>query len=91
MLEPVSSSDLQAGHSYLETYKSGFTLLTVTERIFINHTDFKYTIYDYYHSDLSSHSTGTYTPNDFASNIIYPLPSALSPDQVKSLYPELFI
>lgn len=91
MPEPISSSDLQAGHSYLETYKSGFTLFTVTERTFINPDDLQYTIHDYYYSNLNNHDTGTYTPNDFASNIIYPLPSALSPNQVKSLYPELFI
>lgn len=91
MLESISPSDLQVGCSYFESYASGFTLFTVTERTFINPDDLQYTIHDYYYSNLANHGTGTYTPSDFDSIIVYPLPSALSPDQVKDLYPELFI
>ena len=91
MLESISPSDLQVGCFYLETYASGFTLFTVTERTFINPDDLQYTIHDYYYSNRANQDTGTYTPSDFDSTIVYPLPSALSPDQVKDLYPELFI
>lgn len=90
MLEPISPSNLEVGHSYLETYASGFTLFTVTKRKFTPE-DFQYTIHDYYYSGNLSPNTSTFTPSDFASNVVYSLPSALSPDQVKTLYPELFI
>lgn len=87
----VSPYDLEVGHSYLETYPSGFTLFTVTKCTFINPDDFQYTIHNYYYSNSTNHNTNTYTPSDFASILVYPLPSALSPDQVRDLYPELLI
>lgn len=92
MLEPISSSDLEVGHSYLEIYQTGFTLFTVIERTFINFTDVQYSIEDYYFSNGDRPSNGIYTCGDFSpSTIIYLLPSNLTPDQVKDLYPELFI
>ena len=91
MLESISPSDLQVGCSYFESYASGFTLFTATKRTFINPENLEYTIHDYYYSNNRTPNTSTYTHNDFGSNVIYPLPSALSPDQAKSLYPELFI
>lgn len=91
MLESISSSDLEVGNSYVETYYTGYTLFTVIERTFINPTDIQYSVEDYYFSNGDRPSNGIYTCNDFSSNAIYPLPSDLTPDQVKDLYPELFI
>lgn len=87
----VSPSDLKVGHSYLETYETGYTLFTVTASEFINPDDFQYTIYDYWYSNGDKPSSDVYCLNDFSTSAIYALPSALSIDQVHDLYPELFI
>ena len=86
----ISPPNLEVGCSYLEVHHKSYTLFTVMDRTSINPNGIKFIINDYYFSSGSDAKTSDYYLEDFTSPI-YALPSALTNDELISLYPELFL